>query len=373
MSYILKQIKKIDNNYIDADEKFLLNEQAHSEIISELSTFKDYVSKKFYERFQNVREGELALSINGNVETSQLIKKCNVSTDASTLNKLMQNPVGMNTIFNQWYRFSHFTDGQNLTTSAHVNGRNKWSYNSSTNAIYTNLNSEVYMGFVSPKRYKTYYLKVRLDGDDDDNDMIGIVLAFITDNQGVEHTLSLVRCKMIESHTHYRYALVYDYLLTTEFKLMDKEDYIQDVSGGWKNTFVIIEAKRSNSTIEMCTSQIGNSNLDQNSKMIYTLPETQPSSYSLEMYQNLKKMLLEPAQIGFSAYSETGHFTVQEQKYVFDDNKIYDFTSGNVYEYKSNKWNVVGKIDTALKPCLLYSEYNHSLYSYMDNTIKKLM
>ena len=373
MSYIIKQIKKIDNNYADADEKFLLNEQAHSEIISELSSVEDYVSEKFYERFQNVREGEIAISINGNAETTQLIKKCNVSTDASTLNNLMQNPVGMNTIFNQWYRFSHFTDGQNLNTTPHVNGRNKWSYNSSTNAIYTNLNSEVYMGFVSPKRYKTYYLKVRLDGDDDDNDMIGIVLAFITDNQGIEHTLSLVRCKMIESHTHYRYALVYDYLLTTEFKLMDKEDYIQDVSGGWKNTFVIIEAKRSNSTIEMCTSQIGNSNLDPLSKMTYTLPETQPSNYSLEMYQNLKKMLLEQAQIGFSAYSETGHFTVQEQKYVFDDNKIYDFTSGNVYEYKSNKWNVVSKIDTALKPCLLYSEYNHSLYSYTDNTIKKLM
>lgn len=372
MSYILKWIDEVDASEKIIDQKILKNDQDHIELNNKIQSIQPDLINEFYQPFNDVRQGEIALTNNNNIKTNQLIKKCKISTNSSELDNLMQNPVGMNTIFNQWYRFSHFTDGQNLNTTDHINGRNKWSYNSSTNAIYTNLNSAVYMGFVSPKRYSTYYLKVRLDGDDDDNDMIGIVLAFITDNQGVEHTLSLVRCKMIESHTHYRYALVYDYLLTTEFKLIDKEDYIKDVSGGWKNTFVIIEAKRSNSTIEMCTSQIGNSNLDPLAKMTYTLPETQPSNYSLEMYQNLKKMLLEPAQIGFSAYSETGHFTVLEQKYIFDDNKIYSFSNDTIYEYKSNKWNVVGKISENLSPGILYSEDNNSLYKYMEGSLEKL-
>ena len=374
MIHTLNEIKELNIDLDDIDQQYVTNNNIHENINSNINNVIPSIKSVWYSDISaDGRPGEILQTNNLKIKSNKILKKCKVCVNTEEVNLAKKSPVGMNTIFNQWQRFSHYTDGQNLNTTAHVNGRNKWSYNSSTNAIYTNLNSEVYMGFVSPDKYEYYYLKVRLDGDDADNDMIGIVLAFITDNAGVQHTLSLVRCKTIESHTHYRYALVYDYLLTTEYKLDDREDIVPAVSGGWKGTYVIIDAKRTKNEIQIRTSMIGNPTLDDRTLITYKVPNTQPAEYSLPMYENLKQMLNYPAQIGFSAYSETGHFTIQEQKYVFDDNKIYDFNTDTIFEYKSNTWQNVGKISTTLEPGLLYNPDTKKLYKYMEGTILKII
>lgn len=374
MKHISNEINELNTDLNQIDEQYINNTITHTDLNSCTSNVINSIKASWYSDITaDSRPSEILQSNNLKIKPNKILKKCKVCVSTDEVNNAKRSPVGMNTIFNQWQRFSHYTDGQNLNTTAHTQARNKWSYNSSTNAIYTNLNSEVYMGFVSPDKYDYYYLKVRLDGDDDDNDMIGIVLAFITDNAGVQHTLSLVRCKTIEEHTHYRYALVYDYLLTTEYKLDDREDIVPAVSGGWKGTYVIIDAKRSKNEVQIRTSMIGNPNLDDRTLITYKVPSTQPAEYPLEMYENLKQMLNYPAQIGFSAFSETGHFTIQEQKYVFDDNKIYDFNTDTIFEYKSNTWQNVGKISTTLEPGLLYNPDTKKLYKYMEGTILRII
>ena len=370
MSYILKQIKALAAR-ADLSERFLTNAQEHQSIIASLPAVIENTQTAFYANLSTNRQGEYLFTDGlGRFRVIPMVNFTIMCMSASEVTEAKRYPVGMSTIFNSWYRFSHGADGQNLSTTAHVQGREKWSYNASTNAIYTNLNSSVYMGFISPNKYSNYYLKVRLDGDDNDNDMIGIVLAFVTDNTGVEHTLSLVRCKKIEGHTVYRYALVYDYKLPTEYKLADKQDYILDVEGGWKNEFVLIEALRVNDTLTLATSQISVNAIDQNTTITYTLPKTQPPEMDIDTYQNLKLMLGSASQLGFSAYSETGHFTVLEQKYIFNDTKVYDYLNNIVWEYKASTatWANIGKVTATLTDGLYYNTSTARLIYYQDQT-----
>ena len=115
-------------------------------------------------------------------------------------------------IFDGWERYTHYniaaisdidnsdhssetTEGQNVAGdtahSAYLRG-NAWRYDKDTKCIYNNLNNEVVAGFYKQGTSDNYEIELYVDSMwDDDN--FHIVLGFMTDNNGVEHTLSVVR------------------------------------------------------------------------------------------------------------------------------------------------------------------------------------
>ena len=55
-----------------------------------------------------------------------------------------------------------------------------------------------------------------------------------------------------------------------------------------------------------------------------------------------------------------GLFTILEQRYIFNDEKIYDMINDIIWEYseKTNNWNNVGKCSATLREGQIY--YNES-------------
>jgi alpha-tubulin suppressor-like RCC1 family protein len=94
-------------------------------------------------------------------------------------------------IFDNWVRFSHFDGVRPYSTSE----TDSFVYDSSTNTVTSSQNTTSLVGFVSPEtdKFDNYVFDVILSSNDDDDDQIGIVLAFTIDPDGREHTITTGR------------------------------------------------------------------------------------------------------------------------------------------------------------------------------------
>lgn len=296
-------------------------------------------------------------SARNEVQPAKLVNFAKIALTPEEVEALKLEPVGMKLIFDKWYRFTHGnhdtrTSDQNLNDGSgpHNTTRNAWSYVPATSSIRSNINSEVYSGFISDRAHENWYLKMRATGDDEDNDLFSIILGFMTDSNGREHTISAVRTLHVEGHTKFLWSIVYDYMQDLEFELVSNPcAEIVSLSGGWLNRYAIIEARRTKTDLKCYTSVVSSSSnptVLQDSLLEYKLPLTKPSNYSQAMYDNIKTMLSNPSRIGVGCQSQRGNFTILDQKYIFDDEKIYDFSSNSIWEYNEveNKWAVVGRL-----------------------------
>lgn len=410
----ISQIKEVNNTQdtrLEALETKLASgglsdvalQQLRTTLKNDIDTAAENTKKGLYEEITGTgKEGEyLRLKYsetNGRneVESTPLITFAKIATSQSSVDALKLEPVGMSTVFNTWYRFSHWKGEQNISGNTghdmgghmgdcpnnwsgweHETARNKWSYDPNTKMIKSNRNSPVYGAFVSPRKLSNWYLKLlAYGGGDGDNDGILINLAYMKGEDGVEHTIDLVRAVMGKGNGIYldnvqmrhQWSIVYDYNMNTEFELATNT-YIQPKSGGWGTQYCCFSAQRTKTNFKCYTSQIGGrvETVDPKSEISWTLPLTKPSNYSDAMYANLKTMMDNPAQMGVGAHSQNGLFTILEQKYIFDDEKIYDFVSNNIWEYDepSRLWNSVGKCSDMFDG-FVYSRITEDLY-YIDN------
>lgn len=410
----ISQIKEVNNTQdtrLEALETKLASgglsdvalQQLRTTLKNDIDTAAENTKKGLYEEITGTgKEGEyLRLKYsetNGRneVESTPLITFAKVATNQEQVDALKLEPVGMSTVFNTWYRFSHWRNEQNISGNTghdmggrmgdcpnnwsgweHQTARNKWSYNPSNKMICSNRNSPVYGAFVSPRKLANWYLKLlAYGGGDGDNDGILINLAYMKGEDGVEHTIDLVRAVMGKGNGIYldnvqmrhQWSIVYDYNMNTEFELATNT-YIQPKSGGWGTQYCCFSAQRTKTNFKCYTSQIGGrvETVDPKSEINWTLPLTKPSNYSDAMYANLKTMMENPAQMGVGAHSQNGLFTILDQKYIFDDEKIYDFVSNTIWEYDepTRLWNSVGKCSDMLDG-FVYSRITEDLY-YIDN------
>ena len=104
-------------------------------------------------------------------------------------------PADMAEVFSEWTRFSHdYTDIQ----PAIPEEVDAWVYDEVENAVVCTVNTQSYVGFISPNAYDNYILEVQLKFipkvSNDDDDHGGIVIAWYVDpDTGKEHTLSIIR------------------------------------------------------------------------------------------------------------------------------------------------------------------------------------
>lgn len=112
-------------------------------------------------------------------------------TSADELTYLMNSIPDQSAVFNDWYRFSHNSTG---VFPGLPDELDTWSYDEATGLIHNNTNSTSFIGVVSSKTYSDYTLDVALSSNANDDDLIGLVLAFDRDaTTGKEYTLTAVR------------------------------------------------------------------------------------------------------------------------------------------------------------------------------------
>lgn len=104
-------------------------------------------------------------------------------------------------VFNSWHRFSHGAYSEQVAghhagggsaQPANVNALSGWVYDSINDSIKMPYNCGSFAGFVSPEKYGNYVFDTILSSTDADDDQIGVLIGFHVDENGREHTLSLI-------------------------------------------------------------------------------------------------------------------------------------------------------------------------------------
>ena len=143
-----------------------------------------------------------------------------IATDSDLVQDSDALAASPETIFNTWYRFSHLASNG---FPANATELDVWEYDSINNSILCTKNSETYIGFISPETKDNFTLEATINSTDADDDLIALVIAFVIDSNGDEHTLSIGRTQNgAYTEPTQGWGLVYNQEQTSEVVLYEQ-------------------------------------------------------------------------------------------------------------------------------------------------------
>lgn len=138
------------------------------------------------------QNGELLFVDKDNVsmsfDPSSLVTEFRKASTAADVTRMKSDQLLMADVFNNWKRISHAGSGTFPAIPAELTG---WTYDPVTDKVASTINSNGLIGLVSPYSYSEYTFDVVLSSTADDDDGIGLILAFKRVD-GKEHTLCVM-------------------------------------------------------------------------------------------------------------------------------------------------------------------------------------
>lgn len=260
---------------------------------------------------------------------------------------LASKPLTLSDVFSTWTKFAHLPDYNQTISGTALSEVNAWTYNSSLNAIQNSINTTAFVGFLRPEPKQNWRLKIRGKGTDSDNDYFAIIIGYLVDENGVQHTLSLLRTYDNTEHDKTGlFSLVYDFNSIANWDglvIVNETSQIKTQGASWTKP-TLIQVTRKGNYIKCETGESNGSELT--ASFEYTLPTEKPEAWTDEQFNNITKMLSEPSQMGFGMCSQPGYFQLLETDGIFDNSDIFDGINNVVYKFNntSNKWENSGKI-----------------------------
>lgn len=284
-------------------------------------------------------KGEVVYSNGSNTFCQQIMNTGMVVANEDELNSCKNNAPSFQTVFDTWTRFSHLNGVDNAKPSE----VSAWTYNSSSDTIVQPLNTESYVGFVSPDTYSNYDITVRIYSNNSDDDSIGLVAAFATDTNGKQHTLSFIRNRGDANAGSIQWACILDLnhfnLSSTNYgqKILVDKTSTAGGKGGWNaaGTGTVINMTRNGNIFSAVCSQFGSSTLDQNTKITIDLDSLSNSNPILNYFKGSSPW-------GYSNLSQTN--SSYENISVTDPNNlIFDLSSNTVLKYNNStkEWDTL--------------------------------
>ena len=260
---------------------------------------------------------------------------------------LASKPLTLSDVFSTWTKFAHLPNYSQTISGTALSEVNAWKYNSSLNAIQNSINTTAFVGFLRPEPKQNWRLKIRGKGTDSDNDYFAIIIGYLVDENGVQHTLSLLRTYDKSEHPNTGlFSLVYDFNSIANWSglvIVNETSQIKTQGASWTKP-TLIQVTRKGNYIKCETGESNGSELT--ASFEYTLPTEKPEAWTDEQFNNITKMLSEPSQMGFGMCSQPGYFQLLETDGIFDNSDIFDGINNVVYKFNntSNKWENSGKI-----------------------------
>ncbi len=260
---------------------------------------------------------------------------------------LASKPLTLSDVFKTWTKFAHLPNYKQTISGTALSEVNAWRYNSSLNAIQNSVNTTAFVGFLRPEPKQNWRLKIRGKGTDSDNDYFAIIIGYLVDEHGVQHTLSLLRTYNNTEHAKTGlFSLVYDFNSIANWDglvIVNETSQIKTQGVSWTKP-TLIQVTRKGNYIKCETGESNGSTLT--ASFEYTLPTEKPEAWTDEQFNNITKMLSEPSQMGFGMCSQPGYFQLLETDGIFDNSDIFDGINNVVYKFNntSNKWENSGKI-----------------------------
>lgn len=175
--------------------------------------------------------------------------------------------IQMDDVFYNWKKFSHSGTSQ----PANVNEMNGWIYDEQTKEIITLTNSNTFIGAISPNYYNKYEFETTVRANNNDNDRMGVILAFAIDENGKEHTLSALR----NHEQSWHWAIWYNYRQSNAVMLASMNlSALGETTLNWKNYYPNgsrIKAIRDEDYFEVYCSIAGTNNILQETKLTIDL------------------------------------------------------------------------------------------------------
>lgn len=138
------------------------------------------------------QSGELLFVDKDNVsmsfDPSSLVTEFRKAPSAAELTRMKDSQWVMADVFNNWRRISHAGSGTYPAIPAELTG---WTYDPATDKVTSTINSNGLIGLVSPYAFNEYTFDVVLSSSVDDDDGMGLILAFKRVD-GKEHTLCVM-------------------------------------------------------------------------------------------------------------------------------------------------------------------------------------
>lgn len=336
---------------------------------------------------------------------------CNVVDDDNDFNLLQNSKFSMKDIFDNWDRISGLWDwkfpteykNQNLNTEGQISARNAYYFDDTTQQIINPRNSNETSAFLSKDYYKSFKVKIRLDPYNDDDDPIFMIVGFMTDDKGIQHDISVVRCGNNDSGQHKTGPLfiMYDamsYLYTgdsgdlTPNNIRDhnSKEYKMLVLKGleygvikpvrWNYGPVEIEIERGKKRdgtpfleIRTCNP---NEHIDYDNpdfRLYYELPTTIPEYWTAEQYLNVRNMLTNESRIGFGTQSNPCKISILSQTGFLQDDLIYHLKKDRVYRrVNGNDWEEIGTVpEYMMSKVLMYNKSLKKLFWYNNEVEDK--
>ena len=316
---------KVINNTLDVSS--LVTKE---EVSTGLSTKQDTITGS---------NGEVVYHNGTGVFTQSILNLGYACVSTAEVNQCKNNAPSFSDVFNTWKKFSH----KNATNDAIPSEMTAWTYDSGTDTITQPLNTESYVGFISPKSYSSYDITVRCYSTGSDDDSIGLVAAFAKDSNGLEHTLSFIRSP---GGTSAKWVAILDYnqfaLTGTSYgqKILVNKSAASTTpssTASWNTesigTGTVIKMVRSGNVITAKCSQFNSNTIDDNTLITVDLDALSDENPTLNLFKGSSPW-------GYSNFSQPN--SKYENISVTDpDGMIFDIPNNQVLQYSNGTWVVV--------------------------------
>ena len=390
---------KIDQERIDMEAQaneimdYFLSSQGNGDYDPKLTKFindnlvSDEPNK---DRFVKVDKNNNILFVDDN------FRSINVVVNDAELNQMKNSSgsiIDLADVFNNWYRGAHYCQTMRIATNCNnwsennlglsagaawqnaasfAGYKNRWSFTRSDQSIHYSEDMSPFVFFINPKDFYTnYFLKVRVGVDD--GDFIFIIVGYMVDSAGKEHTLAIQRRTNPNDNINevWNWCLVYDFDNPTWFIIDSKPAHVgsgnglADGSGSWDTYhWTEFSVKRKDSYMEFKTSGIDTTQVVDRWTITFDFPSTKPSTWPQEMYDNIKVMLTQTNRVGFGVMNQKLDFKIVEQYELFETGYIYALHTDQVwdYDFSTSQWKVIGTCSDMLPNRIFL--YNSKLWNF---------
>lgn len=215
--------------------------------------------------------GEIAIGNGSNFSSLPPLAKLSVVSSTAELTAAQSATESFEDVFLYWRRFSHRAGYPQPGVPSELND---WTYDVANDVIRCTVNSVSHIGFVSPDKYNDYEFEVEVSSTDGDDDVIGIVLAFVEEG-GVEQTLTAFR--VLSSATSNTFQVHYNYGITggrgiAGNKLGQETNPHANPNGnGWSGKKSRIRAIRTGDIIKVSSTLLDSTEYVQSSEIVIDL------------------------------------------------------------------------------------------------------
>jgi len=255
-------------------------------------------------------------------ENSWIVIDGNFVTTPEERAAAMNNRPSNEEVFNSWGRFAHYGTDYSYTNPSGINEETVWIYDAANDRVVCTYNTYSHSGFYSRAKYDNYYLEARLSSTNQDDDMIGIVIAFAIDENGDEHTLTAYRSA---GGVTGLWGVSRNYGLSSSALLVNKSAGITDPTVNWSAAGSCkVKVRRTGNVIEAWTTQFGSEDFLETHKITIDLS----SDPNLAVFRG-------PKAYGFSCHSQEAS-TFSDIKFLPQGdsilhNYIFDLTENRVF------------------------------------------